>query len=699
MGKIKITFRQKQIILILIENFKKPKRIKDISEELNVSSRTIIRELYVIDKFFDERNILFVKKSGVGIFLEGDYERINKLREELNLENSLSKYSRNDRVMFILENILYSQTKSNLFLNKFKISYSTFSKDLEYIKSKILIKFNLKLITKKGLGMYIEGSEEKLRELSSYLFREKFSGRNLYLMLISSSYNLQHDFLKVPDNHLKIINNIVEETFQLFNIKLLQKAYTSIMVHLIITFCRIKESYNCEFSRYKIEEFKDSIEFNISKVMLNKIGEEFGLFVDDFDICYISMHLKANNICGYYGEYGYDFNFDRLDKIKISGDIVGKVQKILGISLMDSSDLIKNLSIHLGPAISRLFMNMNIRNSFLEMIKSEYREIFDATKKACSVLENIIFKEVPESEVGYITMYIAAAYEKKLQSKFKYRILIYSEGERGVSYFLNNRIKKEFPNIVIVNTIDSFDLLKISYDRNIDFIISTSDIKDDMNYVKVGVNLSISDILAINDKIKNIFKLKCKDLKSFGNKNKSLDIEGISYLGNIVRFIEDNFKIGEIETFGSIQNIIKDFTNKTLSYNREEIFDEILKKEMTLSSYVKDLGIIILHTISKFSREIFIGSYILNEEISFCNGKLNLIFYFIIPEAINTKVLRGVIGELTSNLVKDYTFIDILKKRDIIPIKEYIKNILSIYYVEELKRIIDKFENGVIKEM
>ena len=36
MSKIKVTFRQKQIILMLIENGNVPKTIKDISIELNV---------------------------------------------------------------------------------------------------------------------------------------------------------------------------------------------------------------------------------------------------------------------------------------------------------------------------------------------------------------------------------------------------------------------------------------------------------------------------------------------------------------------------------------------------------------------------------------------------------------------------------------------------------------------------------------
>ena len=51
MSRIKVTFRQKQIILMLIENGNVPKTIKDISIELNVSSGTIVRELPFIEKF------------------------------------------------------------------------------------------------------------------------------------------------------------------------------------------------------------------------------------------------------------------------------------------------------------------------------------------------------------------------------------------------------------------------------------------------------------------------------------------------------------------------------------------------------------------------------------------------------------------------------------------------------------------------
>ena len=152
MSKIKVTFRQKQIILMLIENGNVPKTIKDISIELNVSSRTIVRELPFIEKFLFENDFKFIKKSGVGIFIDESYDKLNFLKELLENEYSVNKFSKNSRLTYILESILESNSpiKSAYFLNKFKISYSTFIKDLNSLKS-ILKKFDILLIQKKDL--------------------------------------------------------------------------------------------------------------------------------------------------------------------------------------------------------------------------------------------------------------------------------------------------------------------------------------------------------------------------------------------------------------------------------------------------------------------------------------------------------------------------------------------------------------------
>lgn len=690
MGKNQITSRQREILLKLLENLDNPITLKEISEELNVSSRTITRELICIEDFLGDYNIKLLRKSGVGVCVSGDIDSIINVRDILNSYSPLNKYQKRQRVLYIMKKILLSEFKSSYFQMKFNISYMTFMKDIEYIRE-VFKRFDLKVKSKKSVGFYVEGKENKIREALSYVFYEKMSLENLFLIFKEGRERINLDIISYE--YIDFINSFIFDVFGIFNVSLENKLYTSLMVHLSLTIFRLKQGMHGEILKNDFDNYKKSLEFNISKLILNKISDKFNITVCEGDILYIAMHIEAHNICSHEISYGEELNFDRLDKIKLSGDIIGKVQEKLGIFFMDNTNLIKNLSIHLSSAINRLVMGLNIRNPFLDMMKRDYPDIFNAVKEACYIIEEIVGCRVQDSEIGYITMHIATAYESKIQSEFKYRVLLYTEGERTMGLLLYNKILKEFPSVIIVKNVYFFEDLFDDLIEGVDFIISTRDISSEYNYVKIDENFRRQDVLIIQNKIKEIYKKKVNLLNSCSITDRYIDIDSINYFGDMVKLIEREFRVNSISTRGDIKEVIRNFVYNTLYDNHEEIYEEILKKEMLSSSYVYDLKMVLLHTISKFSDKLYIGSYILDEEISIYKGKLKIIFYFIIPEGMNKKVLRRIIGELTSNLVKDNTFLDLLMGGDIINIKSHIRRILSDYYVRELKDIIRVFEN------
>lgn len=65
MKKKKITSRQKKIILMIVENSKKniPITISEIAGTLELSSRTVLRDMSGIEKWFDENDFNFVKNQ------------------------------------------------------------------------------------------------------------------------------------------------------------------------------------------------------------------------------------------------------------------------------------------------------------------------------------------------------------------------------------------------------------------------------------------------------------------------------------------------------------------------------------------------------------------------------------------------------------------------------------------------------------
>ena len=70
MKRKKISSRQKEIILLLAQNTSnKPITISEVAKELNISTRTVLRDMTKIESWLDENDFKFIKKPGVGIYI------------------------------------------------------------------------------------------------------------------------------------------------------------------------------------------------------------------------------------------------------------------------------------------------------------------------------------------------------------------------------------------------------------------------------------------------------------------------------------------------------------------------------------------------------------------------------------------------------------------------------------------------------
>ena len=122
-----LTARQKAIIEILTKfTATNPVTISAISEKLNLSSRTILREMPDIERWLSENNFKFIRKPGVGLILEESLENQKKILELLDVESVKKVYSKEQRRKFLLGELLATKEprKSFYFTSKFKISYT-----------------------------------------------------------------------------------------------------------------------------------------------------------------------------------------------------------------------------------------------------------------------------------------------------------------------------------------------------------------------------------------------------------------------------------------------------------------------------------------------------------------------------------------------------------------------------------------------
>ena len=102
-----LTKRQKEIIKILAQfTADHPITVQTISEKLNLSSRTILREMPKIDAWFEENDFHLVKKPRIGLYVDEDQETRNFLQELVQMEHRKATFTKEERKDRILSELL-----------------------------------------------------------------------------------------------------------------------------------------------------------------------------------------------------------------------------------------------------------------------------------------------------------------------------------------------------------------------------------------------------------------------------------------------------------------------------------------------------------------------------------------------------------------------------------------------------------------
>ena len=169
----RLTLRQKKIIELLISlDTGNAVTIASIAKDLEVSPRTILREIPNIETWLDENDFNFIKKPGVGLMIDETLENKELILELLEVENIVKTYTKDERKRIILYELIINREPLKLvyFTSCLKVSEGTLSSDLDEIEE-WLQKFGITLIRRQGVGIFLEGEEESYRKVLSELLR------------------------------------------------------------------------------------------------------------------------------------------------------------------------------------------------------------------------------------------------------------------------------------------------------------------------------------------------------------------------------------------------------------------------------------------------------------------------------------------------------------------------------------------------
>lgn len=564
---------------------------KEIGKEMELSSKTIRKEIDLLNSIIKEKGAIIESKPGVGfIFKIKDNDKF-----KLFLKNDWYKYAyyqqedgdKNLRYENILRMFLFSNSyiKQYELAEVFHVSESQINKDIPYIRQ-ILEGYGINLISKPYYGMKIEGDEKNIRlaiknEIGEDpLLFEEDKNRELFKEI----QEVIEDMDFGEDYYMPYVN------------------FKNLVIHIYISILRIRQKKYIILSKDLEKNIISSKEFKIANKIVQKLQEKLKLEIPNQELTYITMHLIAKNTITDQEKLSNEI-------LKISQDIIDEIYKVSKYDFRENIDFYFSLAIHLGPLINRIKYGFDMKNPILDDIK-ENKIAYLLAIIATNLINKKYKCKLSEDEIGYIALHIMAAMNSNATTTKN--ILIVCGSGNSSAQIMKAQLNRQFKNkINKIRTTDLKSLDQIDV-TGYDMIISSVKLDDVFNIPIVYVDIIFSEIdldnikAAIDDsrfeKIYNIFS-------------------------NSVFVKTDKLK-NKLEVLNFISKIIEDKSG----LKKEEALKQLKKRE-SMGQTVFD-NVAIPHILDQVNGDSYSIIIILDKAIKWNDKKIKLIYSLIIGDKL-----------------------------------------------------------------
>lgn len=564
---------------------------KEIGEVMELSSKTIRKEINSLNSVIKEKGAIIESKPGKGFIFKIE----NKDKFKQFLKNDWYKYAyyqeedgdKNLRYENILRMFLFSNSYIKQFelAEIFHVSESQINKDLPYIRQ-ILENYDLDLISKPYYGMKIEGSEKNIR-----LAIKNEIGEDPLLFEGDENRELFNKIQKIIDEM-----DFGEDYYMPY------VTFKNLVIHIYIAILRIRQKKFIKLSQDFEKKVTSYKEYKIATKIVNELEKRLEIKIPKDELVYITTHLIAKNTIR--------------DQEKISTEILALSQKIIDeiyrISKYDfraNIDFFFSLAIHLGPLTNRIKYGFNMKNPILDDIKENKIPYLLATIGA-NVINEKYNTKLSEDEIGYIALHIMAAMNSNtINTK---NILIICGSGNSSAQIMKAQLNRQFKNnINEIKTTDLRSLDQINM-KNYDLIISSVKIDSpcDLPIVYVDIIFSKVDL----DNIKIAFE---------DNRLKKI----YDIFANSVFIKTDKFK-NKLEVLKFIAETIEDKSN----IKKEKGLNQLKKREGMGNTSFDNIAI--PHILDQVEGDSYSVIIILDEPIKWNDKKIKLVYSLVIGDRL-----------------------------------------------------------------
>lgn len=511
--------------------------VKELSKKFNVTRRTIQEDLKVISNFAErylEFNLIItdgfvncdknnnVSKFSIYNLLDFNNYTLNK-DERILVEYLILSTSNNFITYTDISDIMY-------------VSRSTTVEDQEQL-GELLKSYNVDLDAKAGYGIRIDGNELNIRSIYTIIVTE-------YVYLICMYYNSNYfkSNLRKVDliDNLRAIDNIIGDIE--YNNSIIFDDSSFVELRYLLEFIIVRQKMGFSLNNTTGYNSSNKLGFQIYDNLIK-------LFDFDYDL---NEKVFISHFVEYLGFKSINLN----DNVQLSiqfltRKLTGKLSENLGLPLYLDYKLFESLSMHLDRINNKSIYkindyNINLNDYFHD--NSYVDKVYDAVKSTVFILEDYFKRNMSDSEITFIVIYVCASIERiKYQKAKELSILVICNYGIGTSELIKLQLEEMFSfreiEVTSSHQLDRLDL------KQIDLILSTVILNNEqINYLKVSPVLAADDYEHISNEI--LKKISFINIKSQNHNNiykvsneKKNKSKGIDYYltHDFINIVEDAY--------------------------------------------------------------------------------------------------------------------------------------------------------------
>lgn len=478
---------------------KKPISIDELASRTNLPPRSIHRGLPQVKRWFAERNVFLINYSdNQYYFTEGkiDFGALQKELESISVKDTI--LTPKERQSWITLKLLLTEAPIPVksLAHELGVSYSTVVRDLKLVQN-CLLHDRMLIVKRPGLGVTLSGNEQDRRE-ALFSFLIKNLSIDLIQALIHSSTKQFHAQISkgtigLWNSYIKLFNSlpigISRNFFALFESitghRMSQEVVELMQLRLSIILWRVQGNHFASIPKELALDIEAQPIFPIILHVVEKIIGDSSFKLPRDEVLYIALFLAANDMDLQDTDVEY-----QIADLSSNNGLFAEVPSIVNIIINEASiflhpwlradeNLRNGLITHLNKTLEMLRLNIPIHNPYADRTWQEYTHICQVAKKCTDLIKEQFQLIIPDDEIAYIALHLAAALERvSPKSHLRKRVILICNAGTATAWLLSARLKSELPFLEIVEILSSDQINNtLQLHDGIDAIISTIPLK------------------------------------------------------------------------------------------------------------------------------------------------------------------------------------------------------------------------------